>query len=66
MGSVSGDRVGSVCGNRVGSVCGNRVGSVCGDRMGRFCGDGMWHRGARVEIFFILTNKRHNRHYRRL
>jgi hypothetical protein len=55
--------MGSVCGDRVGSVCGDHVGSVCGDRVGRFYGDRMHHR---VEFFFILTKKRHNRNYRRL
>ena len=63
---VCGNRMGSVSGDRVVSVSGDRMGSVCGDRMGRFCGDRMRHRGARVDIFFILTNKRHPQQLKRL
>jgi hypothetical protein len=80
MGSISSDRVGSVCGDRMGSVCGDRMGSVCGDRMGRFCSDLIDSvSGNRVEglicytetrstrgNLFMLTNKHHNRRYRRL
>jgi hypothetical protein len=50
----------------MGSISSDCVGSVCGDRMGRFCGDRMRHRWARMDIFFILTNKRHPQQLKRL
>ena len=61
-----------VCGDRVGSVCGDRMGRFCGDRMGRFSGDCVGRLICYTESrsthgnLFMLTNKYHHRHYRRL
>jgi hypothetical protein len=53
-----------VCGDRMGSISCDRMGSVSGDRVGRLiCYTES--RGTRGNLF-MLTNKRHNRHYRRL
>jgi hypothetical protein len=66
----AGDCVGSVCGDRMGRFCGDRMGHFFGDRMGSISSDcvgphealGMLHRNEEI----MLTNKHHNRHYRRL
>ena len=65
--STGGGRV-----DHMGSVSGDCVGSVCGDRMGHFCGDRVGRLICYTETrsthgnLFMLTNRRHNRHYRRL
>jgi hypothetical protein len=72
MGSVSGDCVGSVCGDRMGRFYGDRMGHFCGDRMGSVSGNSVGRlicytatRSTRGNLF-MLPNKHHNRHYRRL
>jgi hypothetical protein len=71
-GIVSGDCVGSVCGDRMGRFYGYRMGHFCGDRMGAISGDHVGRlicytesRSTRGNLL-ILTNKHHNRRYRRL